>query len=264
MSTKESHHLGAFYVIPSQVFEDDRLEYSEIMFYALLSGLANNTGYCFASDKYLAERMKISHQTIERWLLKLEEIGYIKRETKKNGLRWDRKIFITHARVNSNNVYEPSPTRARTLTHEGIVRKEIINKEDPPPQVPKKSDEPQDLVQMKKKMISLGWKEKEFDEAWKRFEVTPQGHVKNIRDWLIAVMQSIRDSEGKGKELEKRKQQAKKWDGKKLNQWNVFVTEEGLELTYGSFCKSILYSDEQWDEKTAPLNGSQKNETDKR
>jgi hypothetical protein len=97
---------GIYYVTPAQVFEDERLEHSEILFYALLSGLAYSNGYCFASDKYLAERMRSKERTIQDWLSRLEGFGYIRRDTKKIGMGWDRKIFICHSRLESNNSYE--------------------------------------------------------------------------------------------------------------------------------------------------------------
>ena len=95
-SQKQSRTAGMYYVIPAQVFEDAKLEHSEINFYALLSGLAFNDGYCWASDKYLASRMRVEDRTIRKWILKLEKLGYIRRETERKGLRWERKIFLCH------------------------------------------------------------------------------------------------------------------------------------------------------------------------
>lgn len=87
---------GLYYVIPSQVFDDPDLEWPEVAFYTLLSGLAERDGYCFASNKYLAERMRKGTEQIERYLKKLEDLGYIQRESQKIGMLWDRKIFINH------------------------------------------------------------------------------------------------------------------------------------------------------------------------
>lgn len=41
-----------------------------------------NTGDCFISDKVLAENFCISESTIKREIKKLEDLGYITRETK--------------------------------------------------------------------------------------------------------------------------------------------------------------------------------------
>jgi helix-turn-helix protein len=107
----ENHSAGIYYVIPAEVFEDDRLEPSELKFYVLLSGLARSEGYCYASNEYLAARLKSNSRTIQKWLIKLEEFGYIRRELKKIGMVTDRKIFICHARL--NNSYTPPTGRGR-------------------------------------------------------------------------------------------------------------------------------------------------------
>jgi hypothetical protein len=101
---KRRPQAGLYYVIPSFVMECEDLEHSEIVFYALVSGLALNKGYCFASDEYLAERMRVDERTVRNWLVKLEKFEFLKRETVKKGMYWDRKIYILFK--NSNNCYE--------------------------------------------------------------------------------------------------------------------------------------------------------------
>jgi hypothetical protein len=123
---------GIYYVIPAQVFEDDRLEHSETVFYALLSGLSFSEGYCYASDKYLSDRMKVEPRTIKKWLLKLETFGYIKRATEKKGMTWDRKIYICHAKIDSSNCYERtygSPTKGTASPFEREPQFPIVSKE---------------------------------------------------------------------------------------------------------------------------------------
>ena len=101
---------GLYYVIPSEVFEDDTLDHSEKMFYGLLSGIAWNDGFCYAGNPYLAKRMKVSDRTIKNWIEKLEECGYIRRETTRVGMFWQRKIFISHS---SKKSYEGKPIALR-------------------------------------------------------------------------------------------------------------------------------------------------------
>lgn len=131
--------MSIYYVIPAEVFEDKRLEHSEIIFYALLSGLAKSGGYCYASDKYLAQRMHCGVSTVQTWLRKFEKLGYVLRETTKDGMKWERKIFITHSikgtKDNSNNVCESSSMRTSNararglemLAHEDIVSEDIAS-----------------------------------------------------------------------------------------------------------------------------------------
>lgn len=137
MADEEKIPSGLYYVIPAQIFEDDRLEHSETVFYALLSGLSFSSGYCFASDAYLAKRMKVDDSTIQRWMKKLEDLRYLRRETSKNGMKWERKIFITHSRLDSKDSYEasskrgsnPYPKGDRSRAHKDIACKETLDSE---------------------------------------------------------------------------------------------------------------------------------------
>jgi hypothetical protein len=95
-------------------------------------------------------------------------------------------------------------------TKEPITRKEECKniktakkKEDLPlHHSPQHCKKPEDLADLRKKMISQGWTNEEFDEAWCRYLSEPQGHVKNVRKWLESVLQSIRDSKAKKKHLQ--------------------------------------------------------------
>jgi hypothetical protein len=114
----QKNHIpkGLYYVIPSQVYDDERLEDSEKMLYMLVSGLAFSEGYCYASDKYLAERRNMCISAIKKGLKQLECLGYLKRETRKIGTIWERKIFITHSKI--ENVQKKF-TKGNTVPFEG-------------------------------------------------------------------------------------------------------------------------------------------------
>lgn len=131
-SNEESHRAGLYYIITAQVFEDERLKDDDCMLYALISGLALNSGYCFASDAYLQKRRKKkSLREIQRSLEDLEKLGYIRRETKRKGMQWERKIFVCHARI-SNNSYERtyvSPAKRQGCRVESDADGEIVSKE---------------------------------------------------------------------------------------------------------------------------------------
>lgn len=98
----------------------------------------------------------------------------------------------------------------RIAINEPITRSEeykniktVKKKEDlPPHHFSQLCKNPEDLVDLRKKMISLGWTNEEFDEAWRRYLSEPQGHVKNVRKWLESVLQSIRDSKAKERDLQ--------------------------------------------------------------
>jgi helix-turn-helix protein len=149
IKARQERAPGLYYVIPAEVFEDEDLEHSEIMFYGLLSGLSSRDGYCWATNAYLAKRMGKSDDRVKVWLSKLEDLGYIKRETVQEGSFCERRIFIMHARVKKKSpdftdapggVHKRTPPPSAKTHH--IVSKER-EKERTPPLSPRFQVEPQ-------------------------------------------------------------------------------------------------------------------------
>ena len=86
---------GYYAVIKFKMFEDDRLNANMIILYALITALANKNGYCYASNQYFSNILRVSTESISRWLTKLEKYGYISRELKpKKGAITERKIYL--------------------------------------------------------------------------------------------------------------------------------------------------------------------------
>lgn len=89
---------GYFLTIPGSVFEDANLSDPEKLFYALISGLTVDRGYCYASDAYLSERTGKDPRTVRRLISSLEEAGHVYTETepKTNGAGGrERRIFLS-------------------------------------------------------------------------------------------------------------------------------------------------------------------------
>lgn len=55
---------------------------TEILILAQIIEFQTNTGDCFISDKHLSEQFGVSESTIKREVKKLEDMGYIMRETR--------------------------------------------------------------------------------------------------------------------------------------------------------------------------------------
>lgn len=248
---------GLYYVIPSQIFEDSDLSHSEVLFYGLISGISHNDGYCYASDDYLAERMNREKRIVQDWLKKLEEHGYIKRETIKVGMVWKRKIYITHSFKNSKNVYETHKraTRIAQACDDRIAQAcDIVSKEEEyinntlplsPSQKQKPDPEP------------IPTKEEE-EEIEKLFNERPKGMPKIIhkKAWKSKVLKEMREESSKQKELKKtalkHKSEALTYDVQKVNGMYVVACKEYVELTQGQCCKIVRYdiSDEEWYKQT--------------
>src|SRR5690606_21431092 len=97
-----------FLIIPSHLISDKRLDDSTRILFGIISSLSNKHGYCFASDKYLGELTNTGHRQIARRIKLLDDLGYIRRETEKVGMFWDRKII-------PNFNYEASRKTSRSV-----------------------------------------------------------------------------------------------------------------------------------------------------
>lgn len=125
-------------MIPSHILEDDRIDDATALLFGRIASLTNDKGYCWASDKYLADLTRVSVQELKKRLKKLEMAGYLIRETKKVGFQWVRKIFLNF----SNNNYEGAIRRPRKAPfgapyidkHEIYKKKTttVVQKEKPP------------------------------------------------------------------------------------------------------------------------------------
>lgn len=88
---------GYFLTIPGSVYEDANLSDAEKLFFALVSGLTVERGYCYASDEYLARRTGKNPRSVRRIVSALEDADHLRTETtpKTNGAGGrERRIYI--------------------------------------------------------------------------------------------------------------------------------------------------------------------------
>lgn len=81
-------------VIPSAVLFNKNIEPSAIKLYAFIRGLSRLEGYCYASNKYLAECMDCDESTVKRLINSLSAEKFIDVETNKEGIHWQRRIYL--------------------------------------------------------------------------------------------------------------------------------------------------------------------------
>lgn len=78
-----------FSLIPSGIMNNQKISDSSKLTYALILGLANKHGYCFATNQYLSEQRGLSESGLRRHLVELKENGCI---TLEYNTRNDRRI----------------------------------------------------------------------------------------------------------------------------------------------------------------------------
>lgn len=67
--------------IPPWVFGHEGLSLSAKALYGRIEALSTREGYCWATDEHFAEEFGVSTRTIRTWLVELEDVGFIGRET---------------------------------------------------------------------------------------------------------------------------------------------------------------------------------------
>ena len=68
----------AFTMIPIELYEDESITLQEAATYGLVLSLSNKYGYCFASNKKLAQKLNMSVASLKRYLSNLCKNGYLK------------------------------------------------------------------------------------------------------------------------------------------------------------------------------------------
>lgn len=93
-----------FLLIPAHVADDPDIDDSTAILYGRLNALSNRDGFCWATDQYLADLTKCKLRSIQERLNLLEKKGYIVRDTKKEGMTWNRKIYVRNdIKINITN-----------------------------------------------------------------------------------------------------------------------------------------------------------------
>ena len=78
--------------IPIKVIEDDNLSSTNKIVMGLIITLSMKDGYCFASNRYLSEMIKVTKRTISNSLSVLRDNNYIKYKIENN----KRKIYLVN------------------------------------------------------------------------------------------------------------------------------------------------------------------------
>ena len=98
MKNEKPSNQSFFGIIPDTVFFDEKLTDRQKLIYILIQKLTNQKGFCFASNKYIAEKMKSSSSFVSKAISKLIKLGYLYSQMIKN-----EKGEIVQRRLYPNN-----------------------------------------------------------------------------------------------------------------------------------------------------------------
>ena len=105
-----NEHRGYYAIIPAIVRYDNHLNGNAKLLYGELTALANERGYCWATNQYFANLYNVSKRTIISWLKQLEERNYIKMQIfyKPNSKMVDRRHIYIIPYPTDTEFYTPS------------------------------------------------------------------------------------------------------------------------------------------------------------
>ena len=120
--------VGYYSVIPATVLYNKELKANEKLLYAIITSLACKEGYCFASNKYLAEKLDINPKTISSWISDLKNNNFIVVELirNENNQIIQRKIYVDDVPYPLNNGYHYQSKNGQTI-HQKVENNNIRN-----------------------------------------------------------------------------------------------------------------------------------------
>lgn len=121
-------------VMPSAIFFNPNIEPGAIRCYAMIRNLTKMNGYCYATNKYLAELLSCGLATLKNWISSLQTEGFIKIEHVANFEKDSRHIYISDKFKKCFRRLKNEPPLARNLATRGQKSSHIIE------EYPKESD----------------------------------------------------------------------------------------------------------------------------
>lgn len=104
---EEKQNVGYYSIIPSTILYNKNLKANEKILYAIITSLSNKEGYCFASNKYLAEKLNVGANTVSGWITDLRRKNFIQVELIRNDKQEiiQRRIYINDIPYNFYKEY---------------------------------------------------------------------------------------------------------------------------------------------------------------
>ena len=96
---------GYYAVIPASIRYDKNLKPAEKLLYGEISALCNKEGYCFATNRYLAELYSVTQSCVSRWISNLTKLGFLEVQLIKSERNeiLERRIYIKDINFNNNH-----------------------------------------------------------------------------------------------------------------------------------------------------------------
>lgn len=117
---EEKQNIGYYSIIPATILYNRDLKANQKILYAVITSLSNKEGYCFASNKYLADKLNVGANTVSGWITDLRRKNLVQVELIRNDKQEiiQRRIYIKDIPY---NFYKEYPYTKKE--EEGILQK---------------------------------------------------------------------------------------------------------------------------------------------
>lgn len=121
---EEKQNIGYYSIIPSTILYNKDLKANQKILYAVITSLSNKEGYCFATNKYLANKLNVGANTVSGWITDLRRKNFIQIELIRNDKQEiiQRRIYINDIPYNFYKEYLYTINK-----EEGILQKSKEN-----------------------------------------------------------------------------------------------------------------------------------------
>ena len=77
-------------ILDDSIVKSNKINSTDKLVYGVIKALANNLGYCYASNDYIAQKVNLSKRTITNSIKNLKQANYIRVEI----INYQRNIYI--------------------------------------------------------------------------------------------------------------------------------------------------------------------------
>ena len=119
-------------IIPAKVRYDSGLKGNEKLLYGEITALANKEGYCTATNAYFSKLYGKHKDTVQEWISKLKQKGYIETQIIKNelGRVEERRIFPVGENAYTYRQKHPHPIGENTLGNNTSINNKNKKKDE--------------------------------------------------------------------------------------------------------------------------------------
>lgn len=196
-------------VLPAGIRYDEELRPNAKLIYAEISAMADSTGFCWATNRYLAKLFGLAQDTVSALVSQLAERGYISLEIIRGpkGNIMERRIWLTevHPPIGKNADTPPGKNAGTPIGKN--AEKNNTSIEHIPPIVPQGGRRRKDTHK-----DQPDWEPERFAKLWQWYPHDKRGNKQRaIRAWdqlhpdraLIDTMASALDAQSRTDEWER-------------------------------------------------------------